>query len=206
MSTSGNKRCGAPGGCTGLSSFGDLKVQWINAGNINKDKEERLPLGKEERTKTPWLLATEYHPGPLCAGVIKGITYYQMYKCIPSSSNGSHFYSLTLSNLGQFPEIQVFVDQYDDPACSKCTTCGTISTLVTIPSGLLNACSSGVSFSTVLLQNVFPNVETVPVRPVPLPLSLFPLPSPHLSSPLPATNTLFVPHLLISHPKFCFII
>ena len=159
-----NKRCGAPGGCSGLSSFGDLKVQWINAGNINKDKEERLAMDKEARTKTPWLVATEYHPGPACAGVIKGVTYYQLMECIPTSSNGSQYYSLTLSNLGPVPRIEIFVDQYIGPACKQCVTCGTIPTLAVIEAGLQNVCKRGVSFSMSVLQNTFPNIETVPVR------------------------------------------
>ena len=156
--------CGNAGGCSGISSYGDLKTQWINAGNINNDQSNGFPPSNLElRSKTPWLIATSFYPGDVCAGVIKGISSYQLYKCMPTSNGGSQYYSLTLTNLGPTPGISIFVDQYSDNQCKVCLSClKSIGAMAVIDAGMQNKCSNGVSFAILLVQNRSPNIEGVP--------------------------------------------
>ena len=158
--------CGLSSGCSGISSYGDLKLSWKATGAaIDQDAANHFPVtDKELRSKTPWLVATQYFPGTTCAGVVRSVSWFQLYKCVPATNGRSLYYSLTLSNLGPLPQIQVYVDQYALNNCTRCTTCGAVGPVATIPAGLQSGCAGGgVSYSTLLVQNLQPGgVEGVP--------------------------------------------
>jgi hypothetical protein len=159
--------CGNPAGCSGSSSYGDLKQSWKATGAaLDEDEKNHFPpTDKELRSKTPWLVATQYFPGTVCAGVIRSVSWFQLYKCVPATNGRSLYYSVTLSNLGPLPQTQVYVDQYAQSNCTGCTTCGANGPpIATIPAGLRSVCAGGgVTYSWLMVQNLQPGgVEGVP--------------------------------------------
>ena len=85
--------------------------------------------------------------GQTCAGTVKGVTYYQLYKCIPTADGGGEMWTTTLSNLGPLAKTEIFLDKFEkDPLCktaAKCTTCGTAVAQAQIDVGMLFKCQMG---------------------------------------------------------------
>lgn len=104
-------------------------------------------------SQTPGIAST-------CAGSVKGVTYYQLYKCIPTADGGGEMWTTTLSNLGPLAKTEIFVDKYKlDPTCtvrSACPSCGSAPRQAQIDIGMLFQCQLG---STVWSIEMGPNLR-----------------------------------------------